>query len=306
MTGGALRRALPAACFAGVGLTVLYTLLISTADAITKLFANAYAAPQLFALSGGIVALLSLLSNRRNGQWRGVRTRCPRAMAVRAGATVLASIAFYHAFRLLPFAEVFPFIAMIPLLAALMSGPVLGEAVRPQVWAALVLGTAGVMCLFPAGLGSVGAGHLVAFAAVALGTVSMVASRYIGTRDENILAQVFYPNLALMVVMACALPFVFRPMGWADLGWACAYAAFLFGARWVLVAALRLLPAYVVTPLMNLQFLWMVAIGLVAFGERPGPGVFVGAAVVIAAGTWLVWDQTRPRPRPAARAVPAE
>ena len=151
MVGGALRMVLPAAALAGVGLTVIYTLLISTADAITKLFATSYAAPQLFALSGGIVALLSLLSNRRDGRWRGMRTACPWAMAVRAGSTVLASIAFFYAFRLLPFAEVFLFIALIPLLAALMSGPVLGEAVRPQVWLALLLGTGGVMCLFPRG-----------------------------------------------------------------------------------------------------------------------------------------------------------
>jgi len=289
---------------AGVALTLFYTALIATADGITKLFATAYAAPQLFAVSGGIVAALSLAANRREGRWRGVATRCPRAMALRAGATVLGSVAFFYAFRLLPFAEVFLFIALIPLVAALLSGPVLGETVRPQVWAALGLGTGGVLCLFPAGLGSVGLGHMVAFAAVLLGTVSMLASRYIGQRDDNLLAQVFYPNLALMAAMAFALPFVWQPMGLRDLGWAVAYAVFLFGARWVLVAALRLLPAYVVTPLMHLQFLWMVAIGAVAFGEWPGPGVWLGAAIVVAAGVWLVWDQARPRTP--VHAVPAE
>jgi drug/metabolite transporter (DMT)-like permease len=292
------------ACLAGVALTAVYTLLISTADAITKLFAVSYAAPQLFALSGGIVALLSLAANRADGRRRSMRTRCPAAMAVRAGATVLATVAFFHAFRLLPFAEVFLFIALIPLLAALLSGPVLGEGVRAPAWAALLLGTAGVLCLFPAGLESIGAGHLVAFAAVLLGTVSMVASRHIGRRDDNVLAQVFYPNLALMVVMGCALPFVYTPMGPADFGWACIYAVFLFGARWVLVAALRLLPAYVVTPLMNLQFVWMVVIGAVAFGERPAPGVYIGAAIVVMAGAWLVREQARPRP--AASVQPAE
>ncbi len=296
----------PAACLVGVGLTAAYSGLIATADAITKLFAASYAAPQLFALSGGIVALLSLAANRRQGRWRGVATSCPRAMAVRAGATVAGSVAFFHAFQMLPFAEVFLFIALIPLLAALMSGPVLGEPVRPQVWFALGLGAVGVMCLFPAGPSGIGTGHLVALAAVVLGTVSMVASRYIGTRDDNLLAQVFYPNLALMVVMGGALPFVFRPMSAADLLWAGAYAVFLFAARWVLVAALRLLPAYVVTPLMNLQFLWMVAIGFLAFGERPGPGVFVGAAIIIAAGSWLVRDQARPRLRQEPVTVPAE
>ena len=289
---------------AGVGLTALYTLLISSADAITKLFAESYAAPQLYAISGGIVACLSVMANRRDGQRRGMRTTCPKAMGIRVVSTVAATGAFFYAFALLPFAEVFLFIAMIPLLSALLSGPVLGEAVRPQVWAALAFGTVGVLCLFPGGIGSISLGHCLALAAVVLGTISMVASRYIGVRDSNILAQVFYPNLALMVVMGAALPFVFVPMALADLGWVVIYAVALFGARWVLVASLRLLPTYVVTPLMNLQFVWMVMIGFVLFGEIPGPGVYLGAAIIILAGSWLVWDQARAEQTK--RVVPAE
>lgn len=304
MIGPSATRALRMAGLTGVGLTGLYTALISTADAITKLFAESYAAPQLYALSGGIVALLSLMANRRGGQWRGMRTACPRAMAVRVAATIAATGAFFYAFALLPFAEVFLFIAMIPLLSALLSGPFLGEAVRPQVWAALGLGSVGVLCLFPGGVSAISLGHGLAFAAVLFGTISMLASRYIGLRDSNILAQVFYPNLALMVVMAAALPFVFRPMNLGDLGWVLIYAVVLFAARWVLVAALRLLPAYVVTPLMNLQFLWMVLMGFVIFGEIPTIGVYLGAACIILASSWLVWDQTRMPAR--SRVIPAE
>jgi len=289
----------------GVGLTALYTALISSADAITKFFGQAYAAPQLFAVSGLIVAALAFATNRGGRARRGMVTRCPGAMAVRVAATVAGSVAFYYAFRLLPFAEVFLFIALIPLMTALLSGPVLGEEVRPQAWAALCLGLLGVLCLFPTGLSGIGAGHAVAFAAVALGTVSMMASRYIGRRDDNLLAQVFYPNLGLALAMLVALPFVWRPMGLMDLGWAAAYATLLFGARWVLVAAFRALPAYVVTPLMNLQFVWMVVLGALAFGEMPGLLVFAGAGIMVTAGAWLIWDQTLPARR-AAKVVPAE
>lgn len=289
----------------GVVLTAFYTFLISGADAITKQFSASYAAPQLFALSGGIVALLCVIANRRNGRRVSMATTCPRAMSIRAAATVGAAVAFFHAFRALEFAEVFLFIAAIPLLAALMSGPVLGERVRPQAWAALLFGVVGVACLFPTGWNGVGAGHLLAFIAVLLGTVSMVASRYIGKREDNILAQVFYPNLALMAVMAVALPSVYKPMALSDLVWAVVYAVMLFGARWVLVAALRALPAYVVTPLMNLQFLWMVLIGMAIFAETPGANVYLGAFIIIAAGIWLLHDQIRGA-RGAKAAVPAE
>ncbi len=298
-------RAAGATILTGVGLTVIYTALISSADAITKMFAASYAAPQLFALSGGIVALLAVLFNRAGPNPRGVATACPRAMALRSGATVLGAAAFFYAFRLLPFAEVFLFIAMIPLITALLSGPVLGEMVRPQAWGAVMLGIVGLLCLAPGGFQSLGVGHAVALAAVLLGTVSMMASRYIGVRDGNLLAQVFWPNLALGAVSACALPFFWAPMGLVDLGWATLYAGLLFGARWVLVAAFKALPAYVITPLMNLQFLWMVIIGAAVFGEVPGPALYLGAALVITAGAWLIYDQAFPGGQ-LRKVVPAE
>lgn len=279
----------------GVALTVVYTMLITGADAITKLFSTNYAAPQMFALSGGLVALFCIIAAGRKSAFSTVfRTRCPRVMFIRAVATVVGTCAFFYAFKMLPFAEVFLFIAIIPILAALLSRFMLNECVGGAVWGALLLGLLGMGSLFPGGWSSIGVEHLVALLAVAMGAVSMVASRYIGQRDPGgLLSQVFYPNLTLMAVMSCALPFVFVPMGWIDLMWVVYYAALLFAARWVLVAALKLLPAFVVTPLMNLQFLWMVAIGAVVFGEQTAASIYFGAALMIMASAWLVWDQIR-------------
>lgn len=276
---------------AGAALTAVYTGLIAGADAITKLIAGGYAAPQLYALSGLMVIGLSVLADRHPAQRRGLATACPRAMALRSAATVVAALAFFQAFRLLPFADVFLFIALMPILAGLMSGPILGEHVRPAAWGALAAGMVGVLCLFPGGLHGVGVGHLWGILAASSGTFSMVLARFIGRYESNALAQVFYPNLAIFGTMALALPFVWKPMPLTDLGWVCAYAGLLFAARWVSVVALRLLAAYVVTPLMNLQFVWMVALGALAFGEYPAAGTLLGVAIVVASGLYLLWDQ---------------
>lgn len=219
----------------------------------------------------------------------------PGAMALRAGATVIAALCFYSAFRLLPFAEVFLFIGLMPILAGLMSGPILGEHVRPSAWFALVAGAVGVACLFPQGISGIGGGHLWALGAAVAGTFSMVMARRLSGLGTGALAQVFYPNLALGGLMLVALPFVWRPMGAGDAGLVLAYAGLLFAARWVLVVALRLLPAFAVTPLMNLQFVWMVAIGALAFGEWPHAGTWMGVAIVVASGAYLLWDQMSPR-----------
>lgn len=281
----------------GAGLVLIYTALISSADGITKLIAGGYAAPQLFCLSGLIVVGLSVLADRHPSQQRGLATVCPRAMALRAGATVVAAVSFFYAFRYLPFAEVFLFIGLMPILAGLMSGLVLRESVRPAAWAALGAGFIGVLCLFPAGMGSVSTGHLFAASAAVFGTFSMVMARFIGRYESNALAQVFYPNLAIFVTMAVALPFVWQPMSTVDLAWVAGYAGLLFVARWLLVVALRLLAAYAVTPLMNLQFVWMVVIGALFFGEFPATSTYLGVAIVIGSGLFLVWDQFAPVPQ---------
>lgn len=279
----------------GIALVILYTCLITGADAITKLIAGGFAAPQLYALSGIIVVALTVVSDRLPGQRAGLRTTCPRAMALRSVATVLAAVAFFYAFRELPFAEVFLFIGVMPILAGIFSSLVLQEQIRPAAWLALGAGFVGVACLFPGGLASIGAGHVWAFAAVVFGTYSIVMSRYIGQFETNALAQVLYPNMALCLTMALVLPFVWRPMTGVDVALVAAYAVLLFGARWLLVIALRSIAAYVATPLMNVQFIWMVLIGAMFFGEQLSLSAYLGAAVIIASGTFLIWDQFAPQ-----------
>ena len=61
----------------GVTLTVAYTVLITGADAITKLFSANYAAPQMFALSGGLVALFCVLAGHKTAATSVLATCCP-------------------------------------------------------------------------------------------------------------------------------------------------------------------------------------------------------------------------------------
>ena len=274
----------------GAGLVVAYTGFIALADAITKFLAAGYAAPQMYAVSGVVVVALCLAVARFKPGRERLRTVCRRAMALRAAATVLATICFFLAFRHLAFAEVFLFIGVMPLFAALLAGPILGEYASPVAWGALCTGFVGVLCLFPQGFAGMGPGHAIAMLAALFGTLSIVLSRYIGCHESNGLAQVFYPNLALLLVMAAALPFVWRPMPLADLALAVAYGVTLFVARWLLVLALRGLAAHAVTSLMKLQFVWMVLIGALVFGEWPGPLTFLGAGIVVLSGLFLAYE----------------
>ncbi|MEP2716495.1 DMT family transporter [Pseudophaeobacter sp.] len=309
-------------------MVVAYTGVISSADGITKLLAGGYSAAQIYVLSGAAVALFSVLASscqrqrkhKRTGQVpasgnsrSGVkeerwlwpwRTKCPRAMGLRSLSALLGAICFFYAFRLLPFAQVFLFIGLMPLLAGVMSGAILRERIGLWAWLALGLGFVGVLFLFPEGLYAVELGHLLALLGATCGTLSMILARYISRYDRHLLPQVFFPNLVLSLTMLPVLPFIWRSMPLQDLAWAFGYAALLFVARWLAVAALRLLPAYVVTPLMNLQFVWMVTIGALVFGEMPSQGTWLGGGIVIGSGLFLLWGQLLQNS--AAPQIPAE
>lgn len=278
----------------GALLMVAYTLLITCSDAITKYLAQFYDAPQLLCIVALLIALMSLGSGRLRGGQGGLSTRCPKVMLLRSALTVLATVMFFHALASLQLAQVFLFIALIPLLSALMSGPILGEHVRSSAWVALGFGFVGVISMFEVDLGTVTMGHVCAFIGSVSGTLSIVLARYIGRVEDNALAQVFYPQSAVFVTMVFMAPFGWQPMPLLDVALAVCCALVLFSARLLMVIALRHLTAYAVTPLMNLQFVWMVLIGMAFFNETPETGTLLGVLIVMGSGIYLVFDQTQP------------
>ena len=302
----------------GVGLVMSTTLVSAAADGLTKHLTGSFAPPQLYFFCGLVVAGMSLLMNRLTssvGPTGQLATRFGKLLALRTALVLVSVVSYYHAFANLPLAEVFVFIGMMPMLAATLSRPLLGEQVAPAAWAALGAGAFGILFLFPQGLVGIGWGHMMAASGVLSGTLSLVLMRRMTKAEPNTLAQVFWPHAAMVAVMGAALPFVWAPMSAADAGLVAAYASAVFLARWLMVPALARLKAHVAMMLMNLQFVWMVVIGRIAFGEVPATGTLIGAACIIGAGCFLVLEQARikgdlparrPLSVPPAHATPAE
>jgi len=209
----------------GLGLVVLYTLTITLSDAFTKHLAASFQAPQVLVIVSGAILGLSLafqtrhmrLGRRSAAEPHPLKTTMPGAMALRALMTVVAAILFYYAFAMLPFADVFIFIALVPIFAGLLSAPILGEKVAPMSWLALGLASCGVILLFPEGRANATLGHAIAFFAAFSGTVAIVLGRLIARSEDAPMAQVFWPQAAVFASMALVAPFVWEPIGTSDL-----------------------------------------------------------------------------------------
>lgn len=273
---------------------LIFTIIAATGDAAAKHIAQTYSAPQLFALSGGLVALFSFMMGTKATGLAGLRTKCKGAMTIRSVATIVSAAFFFVAFRELPLAEVFIFVGIMPILAALMTPWILNEAADKNAWLLLTLGFIGVICLFPEGISGVTVAHGTAFVACLSGVVSMVMARLIGREEDNPMALLFYPHALMFLVMGFALPFVYKAMPMTDFFVAMLYSGLLFVGRFFLVKALALAPAHVVMPVMNFQFVWMVLLGMGFYAESPALNVYIGASIVILSCTKMVLDAAKP------------
>ena len=272
----------------GAFLVIAYTLISASSDAAAKFISTDFAAPQLFVLSGGLVALFSFLGAVRKGNLNELKTAHPIPVAIRSVMTIVSACLFFYAMRELSLAEIFVFVGLMPIMAALLTPLILNESVDAKAWLALVTGFVGVLCLFPTGIVGLTFGHAIAFAACLTGVVSLVMARLVGKTENKPLALLFYPHALMFIVMAAALPFVFKTMSGFEISVAALYSALLFVGRFILVRALAMAPTHIVMPIMNVQFLWMVAFGSFFFAEVPSPNILVGAFIVIASCLSLV------------------
>lgn len=238
--------------------------------------------------------------NLRGHFWRGI---------IGASAMGLS----FAALGYLPLPEVIAIGFAAPLIATVLAVFLLGEIVRLYRWSAVLVGLGGVLIMVWPRLTLIreGAiddratiGVICALAAALLMALAAIQVRWL-TRTEPTLAIVFWFHVSCSVVSLATLPF-----GWVwpdgDV-WALLVTAGLFGgvAQILLTESYRHAGAAVLAPFDYSSMLYGLAIGYAVFHEVPGPMVLGGAAIVIAAGLFILWRErqlgliaTRSRTRP--------
>ncbi len=229
-------------------------------------------------------ATLMLMSDTSEGTLRPAN---PRWVALRTGAGVVAGVSAFYAFSVLPLAQVYAFIFAAPLLITVLSIPVLGEKVGVHRWAAVVLGLIGVMVVLRPGAEALTLGHLAGLAAAAGSAVVSVVTRKIG-RAERSAVLMLYPMMTNVILMACLLPFFYRPMPVEHLGMLAVMSGLGFSAGLCIIAAYRYADAAIIAPMQYSQIIWGAGFGYLFFNETPDRATGLGAAIIIAAGLYVV------------------
>ncbi|MEL7301249.1 MAG: DMT family transporter [Pseudomonadota bacterium] len=266
--------------------------LFATHDVIVKLLGADYSAFQIVFFSvlfSFPVATVLLLRDETSGT---LIPKHPWWVIARTLAAVITGAAAFYAFSVLPLAQVYAILFASPLLITIMSVPFLGEKVGLRRGLAVLAGLGGVLVVLNPGATELGLGHLAALTCALFGSFASIVVRKIG-REERSIVLVLYPLVTNFVLMGALMPLVYRPMPVEHLGLSFAMAALAMVAMLCLIAAYKAGEAAIVAPMQYSQILWATAYGALFFGELPRLNTAIGAAIIIAAGVYIVLRESR-------------
>jgi drug/metabolite transporter (DMT)-like permease len=267
-------------------------------DTCAKLLGAGFAISQVILVRNG-VGCLGILTYVMfsGGDLSRLRPRAPGMLAIRAVAALGAGFLFFTGLRYMPLADAFAIVFAAPLFITALSVPILGEEVGIRRWLAVMVGFVGVLIVVQPGTSSFRLESLLPLGAALCYAIAMIIGRRM-TREMNTSAIMFWPGL-----VAVAFTLTLMPTDWKTPGLADATLFIFMGVIGTLGMSLitqgyRYAPAAVIAPFDYSVLIWGVIFGWLIWHDVPGANVWVGSAILIASGLYILHRETRGKPRP--------
>lgn len=281
----------------GIGCAVVGLFGMAVMDACAKFLGSGYAVSQIILARNGIGAVAVLIFVLASGAGlAALRPQRPLLLALRTLVNLGAAYFFFTGLRYLPLADAFAIAFAAPLFITALSVPVLGEHVGLRRWGAVIFGFAGVVVVVQPGTDSFRLEALLPLAAALSYAVAMLIGR-IMTRDMSTASIMFWPSLGATIAMGFLMPLQWQTPTLPDAGLFVFMGLIGTAGMALITQGYRHAPAAVIAPFDYSVLVWGVIIGWVVFRDIPTPNVWIGAAMLIASGLYILHRETR-KPKP--------
>jgi len=278
----------------------------SIQDVVMKAVAGTYPVHEALAIRSMAAMPLLLVFAHLDMGLRSLLTPRMALMLLRGLVMLTCYTCYYLAIPALPLADCVALSFTGPLFIVALAGPFLGERVGLGRWLAVLTGFAGVLIIVrPTGGAVEPAALLPIMGAATYALGQLLARRFAGQEPTSVMA--FYQNvvfltggLAMGAVLgdglfaASAHPsmlFLLQPWSvpaWWDLALMLGMGCFAAAGVWLLTNAYRIAEANAVAPLEYTGLIWAIGWGYFLWGEVPGWETYVGVAVVLGAGLYVL------------------
>lgn len=272
----------------------------SLMDAGLKVLSGSYAPLQIAALRCFSSLPLILIWIGLRGGFRSMLRVRFALHVLRAAIGIVMLSSFIYGVRHLPLSEAYTIFFVAPLLITAFAALILKERIEWQRWAAIAIGLTGVLIVLrPTGAGvATWPGLAIVLCAVGY-ALSAITVRILG-RTDSTESMVFW----LMIMMGTgaallALPEwrAIQPHHWRVIVWVGLTGCL---GQWAITEAFRIGEASFIAPFEYSALAWGLALDWILWQSIPGARAFVGAAVIVASGIYMIRrerTETIPLPR---------
>jgi len=262
--------------------------LFSLMDAGLKLLSSQYPAFQVAAMRGAAsLPFVLAWALATTGLRPLLRVRWPLHL-LRGVLGVAMMWGFVYALRTLPLSTAYSIFFVAPLLITALSVPFLGEQVGPRRWIAIAIGLVGVLVVLrPTGDGVLTVAGLAVLLAALGYAISAITVRVLARTDSTQAMVVWLMAMMAFGAGAFAWPDWVPLRGehaWLIVGIGLAGAL----GQYAITEAFRLGQASLLAPLEYTALLWGVLLDLTIWGVLPDGVTWVGSAIIIASGLYLL------------------
>jgi len=278
------RRAILVMC-AGVLLLVMN-------DAMTKTLVARYEPLQIIFVRSMLALPVVVAIVLVRGGRQAFRSARLRVHALRGLLGIGAAQAFIGSLATLPLAEATTLAFAAPLFVAALSVPLLGERVGWRRATAVVIGFLGVLVIVRPGAATFQAGSLMALSAALIYGLLLMTARWIH-RGDSLWTMMFYMTVFSGVYTSWV---VFRDWPVPQPSDALLFlgVTVLGTIGLVMISqAFRSAPAALVAPFEYTALLWASLLGWLIWGVVPDAWTYVGAAVIVAGGLYVILSEAR-------------
>ena len=269
--------------------------LLTANDAVSKYLTQSHPVGQVICLRQAATLLVIVPYVMAVTGWGALRVASWPGQFTRGLLFVANAALIVWALSLLPLATVITIMFASPILTAAISMPMLAERVGRSRWIAILGGFAGVLIVLRPGAAGFEWALLIAVAASVANSLRDVVTRLL-SRTETSIAILFWSTVIVMLAGALTAPFGWQPVYGEAALWFVVAGVFNASAHFLLIVALRLGEATVVTPVRYTSLVWATLLGYAVWRELPDVWVIAGSAVIIASGVGLICSSRESSP----------
>lgn len=272
-------------------------------DTCVKAIGEAISLSQLLVIRGFFASLfIALLAWRLNALRFDLPRRDWALVLTRAVAEVCSTYFFLTALRQMPLANVTALLQMLPLTLTLGSAVFFGERVGWRRWLAIAAGFAGMLLIVRPGTEGFNQYSVLALVAVAFVTLRDLVTRRMSPAVPSLTVTLVSSVAVFLFALTMSLGQAWEPIT-PRLGLLLAGTTLFIIAGYSLsVIVMRVGEMSFVAPFRYTGLLIALAVGLLVFGDWPVPLTLIGAAIIVATGSFNLWREGQLRRRAMAQA----